>query len=52
MIINDDIMRLTVLDISGVYSKIYDEIYIEKNKVDEIISKYDLDTYRIVDTTI
>ena len=33
-------IRLLILDISGVYTQIYDEMYIEESKLKEIKEKY------------
>lgn len=37
---NIDTVRLLILDTEGVYTKIYDEVYVEKSEVNNIMQKY------------
>lgn len=49
--IDKDMIRLLVLDISGTYSKIYDEIFVPKDKEDKIRNKYDENNkYKVIRT--
>lgn len=46
-----DIIRLLIIDMSGAYSKIYDEIFVSKDKEDKIINKYDGNNkYKVIRT--
>lgn len=47
--ISEDLIRVVVLDISGVYTLIYDELYCSKEKYNDVLIKYDKsDKYKIV----
>ncbi len=37
---NIDTVRLLILDTEGVYTKIYDEVYVKKSEVSNIIGRY------------
>lgn len=38
--IDDNIIRVIILNISGMYAQIYDQGYFEKNDIDDIKQKY------------
>lgn len=45
MEINENLVRVIVLDISGVYSKIHNEGYFDKTTVQEIKNQYSDETH-------
>ena len=47
---DEDMIRLLVLDISGVYTQIVNEIYETKDTEEEIRNEYGDEKYRIVRT--
>ena len=51
MKINSDIIRLLIVDISGTYSKIYDEVFVSKDKENKIRNKYnENNNYKVIRT--
>ena len=48
--IDEDMIRLLVLDVSGVYSHIVEEQYVTKDMEQEIRSQYSDEKYRVVRT--
>lgn len=50
--IDKDVIRLLVLDVSGAYSKIYDEVFVPRSKENEIGNKYNIDNKYIVIRTL
>lgn len=51
MEVKSDIVRLLIVDISGAYSKIYDEVFVSKDKEDKIRNKYnENDNYKVIRT--
>lgn len=48
--INDDLIRVVVLCIEGVYSQIYDELYCTKERYEEIVLEFGTSNkYRIIE---
>ena len=46
---DEDVIRVVVLDISGVYSQIFDEIYCKNNEYQNIVDKYNtLNKYKVI----
>lgn len=49
IIYSDDIIRVVVLDISGIYAQIFDEIYCKESEYSVIADKFtDQSKYKIV----
>lgn len=47
--INEDFIRVVILDTTGLYSQIYDEIYCDKNKYSEILEEFGgSDKYKVI----
>lgn len=47
--ISDNLVRVIILDISGVYVQIYNQGYFDKSSTDEIKKKYsDTERWRVV----
>ena len=47
--ISDNLVRVIILDISGVYAQIYNQGYFDKSSTDEIKKKYsDTKRWRVV----
>ena len=45
----DDIIRVVVLDISGIYAQIFDEIYCNEFEYTAIVDKYSISSkYKVV----
>lgn len=47
--IDENLIRIIVLDISGIYATIYDEVTLPPNEVDRYISKYQNSKYKVVE---
>ena len=46
---SDDIIRVVILDISGLYTQIYDEIYCQESEYSAIVSKFGVSSkYKVV----
>lgn len=46
---SDDIIRVVVLDISGVYAQIYDEVYCKESEYSAIMSKFGVSSkYKVI----
>mgnify|MGYP006976112828 FL=1 len=46
---SDDIIRVVVLDISGVYAQIFNEIYCKESEYSAIVSKFGVSSkYKVV----
>ena len=47
--ISEDIVRVIVLDISGIYAQIHNQGYFDKSSIDEIKQQYsDTERWRVV----
>lgn len=47
--INEDVIRVVILDIDSLYTQIYDEIYCSKEKYNDILIEFGgSDKYKIV----
>lgn len=47
--INENILRIIILDVSGVYAQIHDQGYFDLNSVDEIKQQYsDIKRWRVL----
>ena len=47
--ISDNLVRVIILDISGVYAQIYNQGYFDKSSIDEIKQQYsDTERWRVV----
>lgn len=45
----NDLIRVVILSVDGLYSQIYDEIYCDANKYQEILSEFGgSDKYKVV----
>lgn len=46
---DEDVIRVVILDISGVYSQIFDEIYCKSNEYHNIVDEYSaLSKYKVI----
>ena len=46
---SDDIIRVVVLDVSGLYTQIYDEIYCKESEYSAIVDKFDVSSkYKVI----
>lgn len=46
---SDDIIRVVILDISGLYTQIYDEIYCKESEYSAIVSKFGVSSkYKVI----
>lgn len=46
---SDDIIRVVVLDTSGIYCQIFDEVYCKSNEYQDIVDKYSVSKkYKVV----
>lgn len=48
--IDEDVIRLLVLDVSGVYSQLVNEMYVAKDMEQEIKNQYSDEKYMVVKT--
>lgn len=49
MELNENVVQVIILDISGIYAQIFDQRYVDKNIVDKIREKYsDTQRWRVV----
>lgn len=47
--INDDLVRVIILDISGIYAQIHNQGYFERDSIDEIKQQYsDIKHWRVL----
>lgn len=47
--VNEDIVQIIILDISGIYAQIHNQGYFDKNSINEIKSQYsDKQRWRVV----
>lgn len=47
--IKSNLLRVVILSVDGLYSQIYDEIYCDEKKYNEIISKFgSSDRYKVI----
>ena len=47
--ISDNLVRVIILDISGVYAQVYNQGYFDKSSIDEIEQQYsDTERWRVV----
>ena len=49
MELNENVVQVIILDISGIYAQIFDQRYVDKNIIDELKEKYsDKQRWRVV----
>lgn len=47
--LKNSLTRVVILSVDGLYSQIYDEIYCDENKYQEILSEFgDSDKYKVI----
>lgn len=47
--INEELIRVVILSVDGIYTQIYDEVYCSKEKYSEILTEFGKsDRYRII----
>lgn len=39
--INEELIRVVILSVDGIYTQIYDELYCSKEKYNKILAEYD-----------